>query len=341
MAHELDMTLGRAAIAFRGDTPWHGLGETIQPDDDLDTIRYKAGLEYAVERTEVCYATNAVNLDGHWETTIRRMPERVVLYRNDTNTPLSVVSDKYQVVQPADVISFYKDLVADYGFQVEVVGGLKGGRKIWALANTNEALNLRGGDKVKGYLLLATSYDGTMATQARFTSVRVVCNNTLTMARSEGKPNVTVPHSTVFNAAAVKQALNISSTWNNFTNNVTALSNRQVNAAETTQFLLNAYYNLASKDDLQTYLHDAKFNYEKRERNLKAFLERMQGHLFNSPGAHLESARGTLWGVLNAVTRDIDFTEKRSGADGRLDTAWFGSGEILKNRAMELALDLV
>ena len=63
-------------------------------------------------------------------------------------------------------------LVKAGGFELETAGVLKGGRKLWALARTGQESALRGGDKVKAYLLLATSCDGSLCTTAQFTSVR-------------------------------------------------------------------------------------------------------------------------------------------------------------------------
>jgi hypothetical protein len=63
---------------------------------------------------------------------------------------------------------------------------LKAGRKFWALARTGKSAALKGNDVVNGYLLLATSCDGTLATVAMPTTVRVVCNNTLTIALRDG-----------------------------------------------------------------------------------------------------------------------------------------------------------
>ena len=70
-----------------------------------------------------------------------------------------------------------------------------------------------GGSKA-GYLLLATACDGTLATTAQFTSIRVVCNNTLAISLANGSGAVKVPHSTRFDPPAVKKQLGISiSAW--------------------------------------------------------------------------------------------------------------------------------
>ena len=100
-------------------------------------------------------------------------------------------------MQPHDVLGFYRDLVSVSGFELETAGVLKGGKKLWALARTGDEMMLSGMDQVKGYLLLATSCDGSLATTAQFTSIRVVCNNTLQMAVGDNLGAVRVPHSTI------------------------------------------------------------------------------------------------------------------------------------------------
>lgn len=329
MAHEIDMTTGQAAIAFRGAVPWHGLGENILPDDSLEDIRVKAGLDYDVIKTPVLYDCQPFGS----ERTTKTDPSSFVLHRSDTGNALSVVGSKYQVVQPSEVVEFYRDLVSDYGFQIEVVGALRGGRKIWALANTNEAFNLDPDDKMKGYLLLATSYDSSMATQARFTSVRVVCNNTLTMARAEGKANVTVPHSTKFDASQVKLDLNIGPAFNSFQVDARVLSKRKVDNKKAVNLLLQAYFDL--KDDKEVADYVANKDNEKR---IEKLLERTWGIASSAPGARTDSADGTLWGLLNVVTYDVDHTPRRT-ADVKLDRAWFGEGDRLKQRMYNLVLN--
>lgn len=336
--HELDFTKGKAAIAFAGDTPWHGYGENILPEDSVDDIRIKAGLDYDVVKTPVQYTRplpSMIGDIGHFEQ-LETSTNSCVLYRSDTGADLSVVSPRYQVVQPKDVVEFYRDLTEQFGFKLDVVGALKGGRKVWALANTNEAFQLRDRDDVKGYLLLATSYDGTMSTQARFTSVRVVCNNTLSVAVNGGRAEVTVPHSTAFNADAVKRQLQIGSAWETFSRQAKAMSERIVNKDETVRFLLDVYFGLASTDEIRAFQDD-----EKNAKTAEKFMARMTTALFEAPGAQLASARGTLWGVLNAVTRDQDYQRPARSGDNRLNAAWFGDGEAIKNKAWSKALAMV
>ena len=321
MAHQLDFTTGQAAIAFRGETPWHGLGQTIQPEDTITDIQLKAGLAYSVDRSPVQFA------DRYLGTHI--MPNRHVLFRSDNSAPLSVVSDRYQVVQPQEVMEFYHNLVNDMGFAIEVAGALQGGKKVWALASTGHQFKLRGDDEVKGYLLLATSYDGTMATQARFTSVRVVCNNTLTIA-SRGKADVTVSHATKFDASRVQSQLGIQQ-WSAYKDLAEEAQVAKVSIDTTSNFLVQAYFNLRNKDELR------EFNLDKdNDAKVKRMLQRVAGSIANAPGARMESAHGTLWGALQAVTHDVDHNLPSRDRGSRLNKAWFGEGEAIKQRARAL-----
>lgn len=131
-------------------------------------------MDWTIEEAEVRFVTSGNRNLG----SIHAFPEQKVLYRSDTKAPLSVVSARYQVVQPAQILEFYSDLTEVGGFELETAGVLKAGPKLWALAKTGQSATLKGRDTVNGYLLLATACDGSLATTAQFTSVRVVCNNT-------------------------------------------------------------------------------------------------------------------------------------------------------------------
>jgi len=195
-------------MAYRNAEPWHGLGNRLSEGQPLEVWQREAGMEWRILEAPVQYQTGSELHD---------FSDQKVLYRSDSQLPLSVVSKRYQVVQPREVLEFYRDLVEVGGFELETAGVLKGGRKLWALAKTGQEAVLRGGDRVKAYLLLATACDGSLATTAQFTSVRVVCNNTLAMAVGDSAGAVKVRHSTQFDASDVKRQLGVGiSTWDEF-----------------------------------------------------------------------------------------------------------------------------
>ena len=179
------------SMAYVGAEPWHGLGNKLTPKQPLEVWAAAAGMDWSIEEAEVRFvAGSADNRAGLGS--IHAFPEQKVLYRSDTRAPLSVVSSRFQVVQPAEILEFYLDLTELGGYELETAGVLKEGRKLWALAKTGQSATLKGRDTVNGYLLLATACDGSLATTAQFTSVRVVCNNTLAIALGDSTGAVKV-----------------------------------------------------------------------------------------------------------------------------------------------------
>lgn len=314
-------------MAYAGETPWHGLGNQLARKQPIEVWARQAGMNWQIEETPVCFMSGQTGTLG----AIHSFPEQKVLYRSDTKAPLSVVSNRYQTVQPREILEFYRDLTEAGGFELETAGVLKDGRKLWALAKTGQQTVLKGGDTVNGYLLLATACDCTLATTAQFTSVRVVCSNTLAVALADGAGAVKVPHRTQFNPQAVKQQLGIAvSSWDSFMVRMRALSERKVRPATAHDFFRRLL-------DMPT-LANSEAKPQPNDRALRAIQALYDG---KGMGADLPSASGTAWGLVNAVTQYADHERRARSADHRLDSAWFGVGANLKQRAWEEAVKLV
>ncbi|WP_339847990.1 DUF932 domain-containing protein [uncultured Halopseudomonas sp.] len=321
MAHQIEN------MAFVGATPWHGLGSQLSQNQPLEVWQHEAGMDWQIEESPVRFMSDSAAHLG----SIHSYPEQKVLYRSDTKAPLSVVSQRYKVVQPFDVLEFYRDLTEYAGYELETAGVLKGGRKFWALARTGQASVLKGNDMVSGYLLLATSCDGSLATVATPTTVRVVCNNTLAIAVNGSAESIRVPHNTEFNPQAVKRQLGVSvSQWDDFMYRMKVLSERKVNTGEALGYFL------------QVICDTEKDVANRRELTQHRALQKVQ-ELYSGKGrgSHMESAHNTAWGLLNAVTEYVDHDKRARSVDHRLDSAWFGQGASLKQKALDHALALV
>ena len=325
MAHMIDETTGRAAIAYAGQTPWHGLGRQLSEGATIEQWTQEAGLGYRVETSDVQYSTPAV-------TGLQVWPDRKVLTRSDTGAPLAVVSKDYKVVQPGEVMDFFGKLADIGGFQMETAGALSDGKRVWALARVGDGAPVVDGDLVKPYLLLGTSYDGTMATIAKFTAIRVVCNNTITPAVNSTadeidkgylKSSVRVLHSERFDADAVRLQLGIvANQFERFMVQSRQLSHVPMSASDTDLFireLLKPYHN--GKIDLN------------ETRAYKRVLDLFENR--KAIGSDIPGVAGTRWAMLNAVTQLVDHERGRSD-NTRLESAWFGTGAAMKNRALEL-----
>lgn len=315
-------------MAFTGEEPWHGLGNKLVPKQPLEVWQKAAGMDWSIKEAEVRFVAAGNKSLG----SIHAFPEQKVLYRSDTKAPLSVVSARYQVVQPSEILEFYRDLTEYSGFELETAGVLREGRKLWALARTGQSATLKGRDVVNGYLLLATACDGSLATTAQFCSVRVVCNNTLSIALGEGTGAVKVPHRSQFDAAAVKRQLGICiSSWDAFMVRMKALSECKVSDVGAEKFLRRVltYPTTNSTDRDAIAVND---------RAIKAVGQLYAGR---GMGADLASASGSAWGLLNAITEYADHHRRARSDDHRRDASWFGAGATLKGRAWEEAMKLV
>ena len=318
MAHLIDLSNGRANMAYVGETPWHGLGQALTDGASLDQWRVEAGLDWEAKRNALYYRDA--------EKVVRKS-EKEVLYRSDTGDELGIVSPSYKIVQPEEVVEFFRDLTDLHGFKMETAGSLDGGRKAWALARTEGAFRLMGQDSVKAYVLLATSFDGTLATRAQFTSVRVVCNNTLQIGLKSGS-GLAIPHSTGFDATKVKVELGLlESAFSEFQREAEVLAQRKVGKQDAVNFLLDL-------------LADGERDVNKlTARTAKKVQDVYQLFAGGGYGSQFEAANGTAWGLLNAVTQYVDHTLGHS-VNNRFKSAQFGAGAELKTVAFAQALKL-
>jgi phage/plasmid-like protein (TIGR03299 family) len=331
------MTNRRANMVYVGATPWHSLGTRFAGNENFDEWRVAAGFAWEATPQPLTYPGadgNPVSLDSH-----------KVLLRSDVQSVLGVVGKDYKVVQPAKVIEFFRDIAfaSDSRYTMETAGCLFDGRRIWALARTAQEMRIGGTDVVKPYILLGTSFDGSMATFASYTSVRVVCHNTLTMAVGLKGTNadIRIPHSQTFDEKGVKVALGViesgeDAAIENFEEMATILSKRRVNTKDAFTYFATLYGPELEEGQKATTLKLEDFS-KTQERHVSGLHE-----LFlRGPGAQLKSAKSTAWGLLNAVTNYEDFGRWRTKKMERIvSSSQFGNGAQRKKTAAELAIKL-
>jgi len=321
MAHLIETTNGKSDIAFVGQTPWHGLGQELSKDAPIEVWQKEANLDWSAKLATVMFSP-----ENQPETTAS-VDGKFVVYRDDTNSPLGVVSDRYKIHQPGEILDFFNTLVKSAGFSLEVAGAIKGGKRIWALANTNREACVLGDDAVRGYLLLSTSFDGSAATVGQFTSIRVVCNNTLSMADQEKAPSrVAVRHGSTFDASLMRDKLGVVvGGFDGMMDGYRKLSRSQVTAPFLDTFLQQFFPSTVNQQTGAVKAH-------------RGYVKVM--NLFEGAGigSDMAGAKGTRWGVLNAMSQYIDH-ERGHNADTRMSNAWFGDGDILKRQAEQILLN--
>lgn len=364
MAHEIRIIGNRADIAYAGETPWHGLGQQLDPNADMTVWAEAAGFNFEIENVPALYMAN----DG----LLRGYPNRRTLLRSDTKEALSIVSGGYKVVQPAEVLDFFKDIVDTGNFKMDVAGVLFNGARYWALAKVNDGFELPGGDKIAPYLLLATGCDLQLATTGMLTWLRTVCNNTLQMniMDAEGdkiKRSLKIPHSRQFDPEELKKELGLVETSiEDSARKIQKFSERRITDREALAFFASILRTEKEREQVmndlllgaatqeQEGIVDALLNGEftktVEEREAEALLQgadkrtvQAMYQLYNGGGmgSQLESSTGTLWGAINSVTQYLDHDRPSRSVDTRLNNAWFGNGATLKEKAWETAVGMV
>lgn len=327
MSHQIDESNGRDNMAYTGKTPWHGLGQQLNPDSTLDEWKIAAGLDWHIQKRPIMFGAR----DAEGNMVPKVIKNRFAHVRSDTQEEIGIGSDRFQLMQPGDTLEFYRDLVEGSRFTIETAGSLNGGSKIWALAKCNLDLTISGNDHMKSYVLLATANDGTMSTTAGFNSVRVVCNNTLTMAvgSNEGKAAIKVPHSRQFDANQVKSELGlIDERLEAFANDADTLARAHISDEQVIKYFIGLYAKVDDKDNVSN------------EKTLNRVTSKLLALYRSGPGAGLESARGTMWGAVNAVTNHVDFSTRARSDENRFNSGQFGTGALLKATAFNKALKI-
>ena len=319
MAHQIAFKNGIAQYAST-QREWHGLGQLMPVGATVEEWQKQAGMDYKIQRSRIRYATEMVNPNTP-ASQLQTVDDKLVLFRSDTRAALGVVSDSYKVVQPAEVLEFFREWADKGGVTIESAGVLFGGKRYFATAKLADAVSVDGGrDRIVPYALLSTSADGSLATECRWTTVRTVCNNTLSMAL-KGKSAFKVSHRSVFNPDDARSAVEA--------------ANEEFGAfMQMARDLAKIKLSVQDAEDVTTKL--LMKSSEEVARESAAFSRIMA--LFNGEGkgSNFETAHETAWGWLNAVTEYADHHVRARTDENRKASALWGPGDALKQKALSL-----
>jgi phage/plasmid-like protein (TIGR03299 family) len=314
VAHEIEMINGKAQMAYAGDLPWHGLGTRVPDDLTPEQMLEAAGLNWEVEKIEAFAKVGGKNVSV----------DRSALVRKTDNKILGVVSNDWNPVQNSEAFEFFNDFIAEGDMEMHTAGSLKDGQIVWGLAKLKDGFSLFGGDEVESYLHFTNFHRYGFSTDVRFTPIRVVCNNTLTLSlNTKVERMVKISHRREFDGDNVKLMLGV--------------------AAEK----LAKYKEMAKFLGSKRYTNENVVDYFKRifpvsggdnaKKEISKNANVALGVLDTQPGA--EFARGSWWQAFNTVTYLTDHLAGRT-ADTRLASAWYGYNKNLKTKALETALEM-
>lgn len=102
----------------------------------------------------------------------------------DNERFLGVVGGSYQPISNEACFDLIDRVVGQMGAVYETAGSLRSGKQVFLLARCPDSLKVRD-DVLIPYLLLSTAHDGSGKLVVKLTCIRVVCNNTLSVALAD------------------------------------------------------------------------------------------------------------------------------------------------------------
>lgn len=307
------------------EVPWHGLGQIVNSAPTAAEAIKLAGLDWRVNTHPVHHSDPILGFSGE-------IQGYKAMVRSDNQKTLSIMGSNYTPLQNEDAFSFFNPFVDAGLASFQTAGSLREGRIVWVLAELNKApIEVGNGDPVSKYLLLSNSHDGTMAVRVGFTPIRVVCNNTLSMAHdSNASKLIRIRHCKKVkdNVEALQDVIN-------------AMDASFEATAEQYKYLSKIAINSKHLEKYISIVFKTNPNGDERDKLRDKKMQELITNLFeNGAGQNLKSAKGTAWGAYNAVTEYLTH-ERGSNAEKRLNSNWFESSKRFNEAALHEALVMV
>lgn len=323
MAHNINYSNGRYSVFVTEKPAWHELGVVVENAVTSEEAIQLANLDYEVVKSPIFTQDQQL------------IPDNFATVRKDTNVPLGIVGNVYKILQNREAFKFFDDVVATKEAMYHTAGALGNGERIWMLAKLPKNLIIKNIDEVEKYLLLTNSHDGTSTVKLFFTSVRVVCNNTLNLAMKDAKGGISIRHSGLINSkmSEARRILGLSLQYfDEFGVTAGQFADKQL-----TVDMADNYFNNVLEIDMTQEDESSTRKLNQKNRLLQLFE--------HGKGNDQQAIRHTLWAALNAVTEyaDHELTVKKEKEDptNRLKSIWFGNSAVLKTKAFDIAKSLV
>jgi len=321
MSANLLIQNGQASMFYINEVPWHGLGTKLDKPATAQEAIEAAKLDWKVVKLPLFAGSKRIPVPDRFAV-VRRTGDLI----QKTDPVLGVVSNEYTPLQNRQAFSFFDPIVGQNAAIYHTAGALGQGERVWILAKLPGHIRVAKDDITEKYLLLSNSHNGKSSVQIKFTPVRVVCQNTLTLALNEGSVWRVVHHADV--RSKLEQAHQmlglINERFDDMEQSFQAMSRVKMNTNRLTEYLATVYPDSKEPD---------KMVLVQRDRNWSEFF------FDQGRGNRMPGVAGTLWAALNGVTEWQDHRKSRQNENQRLATTWFGGSYQTKARAFTVAQD--
>lgn len=263
------------------ETPWHGLGTSVEEAPDSKTAIRLAGLDWNVTQEDV-YTESGILIPGFKANK-----------RETDGQFLGMVTDRYRICQNADAFDFTDSLLGE-GVTYETAGSLINGKRVWLLARLEGRMMTD--EQIDPYLVFTNSHDGKGAIRVAITPVRVVCQNTLNFALEKAERQWSTCHKGNIEA----KLLEAQQTLQNANTYLDALEE------EFGEMKMQKLTDDKVREFINTLLPITEFETERKKRTLEMAREEMWIR-YNAPD--LETIEKSVYRFLMAVSDYVDHAE--------------------------------
>lgn len=325
MGHNLAINEKTGKKAFFGIEPaWHGLGVQLDnPATAKEAIEH-AGLDFDVLQNPITYNLGTDENPNHIV-----IPNKKVNYRSDNGKPLGVVGSAYTPVQNRDAFKFFDALIDESEAIYHSAGALGDGEKIWILAKMPDYIRIGKDDIVEQFVLLHNSHDGSSGVIACLTPVRVVCQNTLTAALKTAKNKLSIRHTTNVNAylQEAHKVMGLSSLYAKEMEEIFGSMAKKKIKSKDVDIFLDRIYPINPENETMTAGKKIR----------EGIMEAME----IGAGADMETCKGTVFGLYNAVTFFTDHMKEFKDENSKMKSIMFGGTSRVRQKAFEASLEMI
>lgn len=324
MAHNLELKNGKTSFVAVGEKAWHGLGTYVDQAMTAEEVIVQGGLDYTVEKKSIMVCEG------------KEIPLVKAVVRTDTQDTMGIVTDAYEIIQNREAFSFF-DSIIDRGEAIYQTAGVLGkGEKIFVTAKLPNDILVRG-ESVENYLLLTSGHDGKSAIQVGFTSIRVVCNNTLTAALRGLQNKVSI-----FHFANAKEKLETASKVMGmasvYTNQLDSIFNKMADV-QITDKQLRSYIETVFQPRFET------INKETLQKEYSSYFTNTVDDIIKFANNHstqrTEATQNTVWGAYNAATGYYSYLKGYKNQETKMNDMYFKGGAKKMEYAFDCALSMM
>lgn len=318
-------------------TPWHK--NSTAAVGSIDDILAASGID-----TPISSRIARMRVSPDTDETVE-IPGYFFVTRDRDNYVYQCVTNRYKIVQNYEIVEFFREWCDEGGIELATVGALKDGAIVFATAKTGKGFTIKGQDATDQYLTFARSHDGTLCNVIWVSGVCVVCWNTLQLALGDAKDGKALKKKSTTNfdvmgsVVEAKEKLGFAvKTFERLHETADYLSERPVDfhGGLMKEFLVN----LTAPTELKKLVPEFKLGSAEKlvtDKTLNRVALKITDAMLMGPGQELSVRQNTWWGALNGVTHYVDhIANQNKGVEKAATSAMFGTGEALKQRALEL-----